>query len=227
MKKVLCIIMCLFIFSGCTVNYDLEINNNIVDENIYISENLSKFDETIADSNIENAYSSFKNNKIIKYKNSKEKNGNSVTYNLYQTYALSDSVYLRTFTECFDAYKFIYADSTKTSYIIQTSEGFKCMDYEYQKIDSYKIKIKTNHVVINHNADEVNGNEYIWNIDSSNASTKSIKFEFKKEGTTNYEKKNNKKNDIKLIFIIVGICILLILVLILYIFSINAKRNKI
>ena len=58
---------------------------------------------------------------------------------------------------------------------------------DYQMVDSYKIVINTNHKVLDSNADEVNGNTYIWNIYNESNETsveKPITIKFSKEKVT-------------------------------------------
>ena len=171
----------IFIFTGCTVNYNLKISDNVINEKISIQELSEKIDTSTADRNLNNTYSQYNNKGVKKYNTSKVINGNKTEYNLNQTYYLDSVSYIRAFDECFDAYNIVYVDDTRSEYLLQTSKGFKCMTYEYNTIDSYVVNIEIDKKVISHNADSVKGNVYTWNINKNNAADKIISIQFKND----------------------------------------------
>ena len=60
---------------------------------------------------------------------------------------------------------------------IDTGNDFKCYEY-YENLETVKVVLKTNHKVISTNADEQNGDTYIWNF--SKDSNKSINVSYYK-----------------------------------------------
>ena len=81
-------------------------------------------------------------------------------------------------------------------------------------IDEIQIKIKTNHKVLSHNADLIEGDTYIWKITDENSNNKSIQIRFSKD---------QKKNILGLI--ILGITVI-IAIIILFVLWIQRKKNN-
>jgi hypothetical protein len=236
MKRIVLIFPLLMLLSGCTVEYNLEINDQLINENIAISNSVTNVDENYYDNHIHDIYSENSRRKVAKYTGTKIKNNGIVTYSLNQKYNLLDNNYIRAFDECFDAYNILYTNESKEEFILQTSKGFNCMSYEYQKVDSYKINITTNHEVVNHNADSANDNTYTWNIDDSNYQDKFISIQFKSNNNRdkdkkqdkqeNIDKKSKNKNNNYIALIILGIILIGFVIAILYAITLNTKRNK-
>ncbi len=216
------IFMCIF-FTGCTVQYNLSISNNIINEKISIIEDENLVDEELYEDAFNNAYSQYNKDGIKKYNTFKEKKNGKLYYNLSQKYSIHDFSDIRFFDECFDAYNLVYDDELPDTYILQTSQGFKCMTYEYNSIDAYQINIKVNYEVLENNADEVKDNTYIWYINNGNADSKVITIKFK-------EKKKEKSKDDKMKLIssnMLTIILLGLIILGLLIFSIVKNiKNK-
>lgn len=172
-KKILLLILSIFIFSltGCDAKYEMEIKNSKVTENISFS--------------VPNDYNEKKINDLIDYygvnadsaftqKISKEKDFTDVSLNgkkskLDDYFDSSDSF----INKCYNKVGFVLEDGI---YYIGTSKGFKCLTYDYMKLDKVSISIKTYHKVYDNNADKVKNNVYTWNIDENNISTNNILF---------------------------------------------------
>ena len=227
-KKVFLALISIILFSGCTVEYNLTISDNTIHEDINISELKSLVDEETSDSIIKNQYAQYNNEGRYKYITSKNKTDDNVIYKLKQNYPLRNELYIRAFDDCFDGYNIMYSDDSKTSYIIQTTKGFKCMQYEYSNIDSYTINIKVDTEVINNNADKVNGDTYTWIINSDNFLTKDISIEFKVKEINTNNKKEQKNNILSfaIMGIIFGIVFVALFMIMLYMYIINKKQNK-
>ena len=182
MKKIICLISCIMFFTGCTVEYNLTISNNTINENINISNKIDSNNELYYDKLSTNTYSQYNDDGRKKYSVKKIKKNENTIYNLNQKYSLTDFHQIRAISECFSASNLVKKSAEDNSYILQTSKGFKCMSYEYEKIDSYEINITfdDNYSIITHNANKVNDNKYTWYINSTNANNASISVEFKK-----------------------------------------------
>lgn len=232
-KKLKIIIACVcLLLTGCTVEYDLKIEDDTINEKIVISEKSGSFNEDSFDEIVNNSYSQYNEHGVKRYSVTKTKDDDNTKYILKQNYSLRPALYIRTFSECFDAYNIVYGDETKRTYVIQTSKGFKCMSHEYMIIDSYKINIELNHEVIDSNADSVNNNIYTWNIDKNNAKDKYISITFKKNKQEINPNQNDddskKKSSFNIIYvIIIGVGIILIAAIaIIYGMVLNQKQNK-
>lgn len=199
--------MTLFL-TGCTVEYNLTFKDNVLTENIDInasdsSLSLDEIKQMLEDQMpTEGSNSDFyevdvKKNKIIELTN----DYNIVTY--------KDSPIL---SQCYTAYNFIQADEY---YDLTTSQTFRCNPFDYMVIDEIKIKIKTNHKVISHNADEVKGNTYIWKITTENANYKPIKIRFSKE-----------KEQSSLGLIILGITAIIAIIIVSIVLMVKKSKNN-
>ena len=126
------------------------------------------------------------------------------------------------FSSCYDAYT-LTQDNGITS--LSTSNEFKCMVYNYNKIDSLELNIETEYNVIENNADKVEGKKYTWYINDSNKDNKPIKFKY---DTKSLEKKQkSRKTNYKdiLLFTVITAAIAITIVLLI---TIRHKRvNKI
>ena len=227
-KDLIVLILIISLFTGCTATYNLKITDNTIVEKISLIEQKSLVDQEMADEQLENLFSGISSG-FKKYNVTKKEKNENIIYNLSQTYFLSDmdSVNnIRMIKECFDAYNIVYLDDEQTSYILQTSKGFHCLNYDYNEIDSVNINIEIDNEVLNSNADKIKGNVYSWHIDKNNYADKYINLEFKK-GLKEKKSNETKQFDFKNIIIIFGVIICLIVIIILYVLGLNKKRNKI
>ena len=102
------------------------------------------------------------------------------------------------------------------------------MSLYYYFADNVNIEIKTNHVVIENNADQVVDNTYIWNINNENADSKKIYIKFGEVNERNFfEKILDFIKENKTMVIIVGIVVLGGTVTVIYIVIVSKKNNEI
>ena len=164
MKKRFVLLILLMLLCGCTTNYRLEIKNDSFKEHIEfyregnINEEVEEFDEngveyddpfpTSIDQDIE-ALKSKNYKKTIKSTN----DGTLVT--LDYTYGENEFSNARSISSCFSNSEF----SHKDKYYIHLSGTFYC-----RYSNEVKIEIYTKNKVLSNNADEINGNSYIWYI---------------------------------------------------------------
>lgn len=232
MKKIVWLLFCIMFFTGCTVEYNLTISDDTINESIIISNKIDSDNESYYDKLANNAYSQYNDDGIKKYSVKKVKENENTIYNLNQKYSLKNFHQIRAISECFSASNLVKKSGEDNTYILQTNKGFKCMSYEYEKVDSYEINITfdDNYSVITHNANKVNDNKYTWYINSTNSNNISISVEFKKnEKKENIDDKTKEKksstNILVLVFIILGVIAISVFIII-YALNLNQKRNK-
>jgi len=177
MKKLLLLIFVLII-SGCSSEYNLVIDENVIKEDVAITIPSSVANEDIIESQTSLKTSVYRNNAYFYDFNSTKDNDN-----YYLNYSFDHSVnkftnshFLRT------CYASNNVENTDDYIYISTSERFNCIvmpDNAY--MDSVKVNIVTNLKVLNNNADIIDGNKYTWMFDSSNYTNKPIIIKLKKE----------------------------------------------
>lgn len=215
MKKVI-LILIFFLLTGCQVKYELDFHDNNLIENINIEianteqkkiENLKEY----------TAYSIF-DNTFKKQYDVTYNEGNKFIANYQYTYNRDEFLHAMYIGTCFDAFNFILNDNT---YILSTSQGFKCMVLDYNQVDNVQVIIKSNHQIIENNADIVEEDQLIWNIDENNATEKSIYVKFGDIKELSFFEKN------RLGIIILSAIIILFISIIYYIVLIGKKNNEI
>ena len=187
MKKLIpLLVIFVFILSGCSSEYNLEISNSKIKENIKVEildadipKEIPGIDVDLNDRItpfIQNDQHPIFNNEEIKYKKKVTKVGDLTKVNLSYTYTHDQFRNSNTFKTCFEKASFM---KTRQGYDLDLSGSFYCL---YG--DSIKINIKTNNVVIGHNADKVSGNVYTWTINDNNVKDVNIHFSISKKTKT-------------------------------------------
>lgn len=214
--KLIILILIIFITSGCDVEYNLDIDSNIMNENItFLLDDNSSNKKLINDlsSRKQEAYydidtGSSKYYKITTDNKSDEKDKLLLKYNYdYKDTTLQKS---NAIGECFYNKSVIKDEKYIT---LNTSNGLTCIFRDgNRQIDNLTINIKTQLSVEENNADKVVGDTYTWNINDKNYSNKSIYMKI------NYETKS--KNSIKrekmiLFFEIFGAFLIIIILLVI------------
>lgn len=180
-KRICLCLALVLLLCGCDVNYQLSFNGEHLDESIQISinkENQEKIDylKSIP------AYAIYNNmnEELYESKFIDKKDHFEAEYQYeYDLTNINQAYYIN---QCFDATSFV---KNNDQYILSTSEGFKCMFYEYHTIDNVTITITTNHEVLKNNADIQKGDRYIWKITNENADAVKINMVFGKERRKN------------------------------------------
>ena len=224
MKKLFCITILVLFLTGCDVSYKLEFIDDDLTETITLTIPASE----------EKAINQLKNSSIYAINSSISQQLYNVDYN--QGLLNFDARYVYTYSkdsfrhalyanECFDAFSFVQQDN---NYVLSTSEGFKCMSLYYYFTDSVNVEIKTNHLVIENNADRVVDNKYIWEIDNENADSKKIYIKFGQVNKKNFfEKILDYIKENKAMVIVIGIVVLAGTVTVIYIVIVSKKNNEI
>lgn len=226
MKKKLVIIIICLLSTGCTVEYNLNVDNQKIQEDIIINvDDLANLDEEMY-----NQLTNSKNKVYLQedkyYENRYTEDDNTLTSNFKFTHDLEKYNQATVLDLCYSNRDI---EITKEEIKISTKGSFSCAFTEFgENITNAKIKITTDLKVLENNADEINGNTYIWNINESNYLNKPIDIAMKKNKNIKQTIKDIEVNSAsKDLFIIYGGLALLICLVILLITIKIRKNNKI
>lgn len=187
--KYLCIFILLILMTGCNATYTLYIDEDFREE-ITVSPENSKESETIK--NFDFAYPAYYDSEGFNEFGDEVEGLDYYKYDhsdlLTASYTFGKNYYKsKAANYCYPSF-----DITKgKNVVIKTDTTFNCFDYE-PLLNKVTIKLVTNNPVIKHNADEVNGKIYTWNIDK-NGSLKPIYFEYE---NPDYNEEKIKAEDI-------------------------------
>lgn len=178
MKKIL-ILLSVFLLTGCSVEYNLNFNDEKLEENISIILSGDSYnDVAIEQLKKEKVFAIYDGIGKEEYDITFKDNNDIFTSNYKHTYSLEDYNRGTIINQCYDAIGFA---KNEDEYMLTTSNEFRCLYYNYMDVDSVKISITTNHKVVSNNADMVEKNTYIWEINESNAKNKPIRIVFSEE----------------------------------------------
>lgn len=229
-KKIILLILVTLLFSGCSVNYNLYINEDLsVNEKIIATENSNSLRIKTGDTSKVAANSFYELYKIdgVKYSFSTVEKGDNITGTTSTTFKS-----LEEYEEYFKSDIFNETNiSKKDSYItIDYKQDVPLSEYSSRSLiyDSIEVNIEVPFKVIENNADSVDGNKYTWNIEKD-GKLKNIKMTFDTNETINYKKIDFGFFEINVrysVLLVVGI-VLVLLIITLIIYLNNKKNNKI
>ena len=163
--KIVVVFVVLLLLTGCTINYDLTINENSIDEKISGSVNKSEYQLNDEDTS-PNLFYTLINSDVPAlvvgddlYKKYISELEDKLNYNYSYTYN-NNFDKSRIINSCFENH---IISETDKYYYIELSGKFYCL---YS--DKININVTSNYEVIDNNADKINGNKYVWTIDNSN-----------------------------------------------------------
>lgn len=247
MKKIkyIFVLLLLLLTSGCTVDYNIELTDELVKEIVTITEDSNKISDNILytgtltyNEAISNLYKIpqpvYKNSNIHPYDEmaivdgvdyySKEIINEAYKYGITGKFNHSLSNYKDSeiISKC---YKNITMIENNDSKVLSTSREFLCFE-QYKSLEEVNITITVNdkqYNVKNHNADSVEKNQYIWQINRNNYVDKSVVIEFSNI------KKEVVKYDNAMTILIGCVCFIIVAGGIIYIIGKrnNLKKNKI
>ena len=179
MKNKSLFIIILILITGCSVEYNLNIDSSFSEHTVYIPESSEEMiDGTqyrlpalFSESRLTYDNSNLKE---IKYYNIKTLKDNKFSFNfVYDDNQLNDSNIANS------CYEYFSVDTDETKVSILTGNKFYCFDV-YEELDSVTININSNYKVIQSNADKIVGKKHTWYITRENASNKPIIFVYDK-----------------------------------------------
>lgn len=217
--KMFFLVTIVFLLSGCSFEYNINIDDNIITEDnvIYLkNSNFNNIEDSV--NKIVNKYSG-PTNSLGMYSSSIVERDNYFGMSYKKDYSFSDYNYSVSFSSCYDSYKLVDEGDTLT---IATSNVFKCFD-KYDELEDVTINLTTNYSVEESNADFVDGNKYTWYITKNNANQKSISIVVNISDSGITEKKSFNFNAF---FLVLSVS-LLVGIIILFIYLRNRKINRI
>ncbi|MEG0576918.1 MAG: hypothetical protein RR500_03610 [Bacilli bacterium] len=161
MKKIL-LLLSVFLITGCSTKYNLEIKKDKLNEKIEINvpTNLSTEKKDELEKIFKNKIPTQTNTEsldIENYKVNKEFNKNGYKYIMTHQFKTNEFYNHGLLNDCFETFQY---KETKSSIAIRAQGEFKCL-YDNKNI---KVAIKTDNYVSSNNANKIEGNQYIWNI---------------------------------------------------------------
>ena len=241
-----CLCFSFIVFTGCTVNYNIDIDDKIKEE-IYINEtDNTKYESDIyggrfypgisykeqietmnnipqfaLTSDIPEIYDATQKVAGVTYFDTEIiSNSNSYGIKMSSEIKRSNMETLRSVKYCYDQFM---ASSKSGKFVIVTSGKNNCFE-TYPYLDQVNVKVTSKYKVVKSNAMKIEKNTYIWNIDRNNYNNQSIYLEL--DLSSDLNKINNTS-----IYIILAIIIVSILVIggIIYLFvrHLTKKNNKI
>ena len=222
--RIISLILTIFFVTGCEVNYELNFVDDTLDEKISVvlsedentSENLESMDYMAANE----AFAISKRLDQRLYNYTRKKNTGIFDYS-YSVDNFNDNHMI---DQCYDSFNFV---QTEKGYSLTTSDTFRCGAFNYMPVDKYNIVITTNKEVLTNNADRVEGNKYIWEIDTrGNVNIKKptrIMFSFKTQQDILRDKLKDNSD-----YVLVGILSVLFIGIVglLITFTIKSRRNQ-
>lgn len=205
MKKLFIILGLLFL-TGCSVNYDLKIDEESIYENIYGNISKDEFDSepgeymdsTIYDYLYNNQSPFIDSDKL--YNKSIKEEGNTVYFDASYSYN-GDYAISRIINECYEKY---LVEETDNVYFIDLSGDFYC---QYAK--SIDVNVTTDNYVISNNATKQEGNTYTWVL------SKGLPTDINMTISKKIKNEDTMPNDSINYFRIIGLGVLLVLIIVL------------
>ena len=172
--KYFIIIMILTILTGCSIEYNLYVTDNYIDENINISADDNS--ENINDAN--KKYNPLHYSDDIEYNQTVKRKNGKIIVNLQYRYKLEEFKNANSFNQGFYNRNVSLEDNIININLSDFSGFAPTVDFD--------IKVKTKNEVIESNADIVKGNTYIWHVDGKNKDKLKIDIKIKR-GTAKNE----------------------------------------
>ena len=165
---------CLLFLTGCTAEYNIDIDNGFVEKTIINDLSFDEVEEFRSMSSSPVYIDQTEESDTGGYLEGIKKYTTSIENNSFiQTYQFNSVDNYKRSTTLYECYSVSVEDLDKTIKI-STQSTNTCFD-RYPELTNLKINIKTNNKVVRNNADSVNGNVYSWSIDSYQKKSKSIK----------------------------------------------------
>lgn len=227
LKKIVIFILIIFI-SGCSVEYNLTINeDNTVNEKVIAQEKTKRMESLTrlkGRQAVIYLYDMFtRKNENIKISSHEDE------YNTYAT-AITSHESISDYAIKFTSDVFNKVQIEKDNDIVKFTaiqSNLLGKDSSYSLVyDDIIVNVIIPYKVIDNNADSIKGNVYTWKIDKDNK-YKTIKFSYNEENKKDKidVKLSNKTYNIGYGIVLVGIIILLLILAILFVYIKNKKNN--
>lgn len=216
MKKNILIVFSLLLLTGCSINYDLEIDKDSLNETITGSVAKKEVEINEKATGLSTIYVLINEdqkpvyNKDYLYTKNLKENKDNIDYTFNYNYNMDDFVNSRVINSCFENNEIINLDNY---YTIKLSGDFYCL---YS--DEIIINVKSNLKVISDNAKKVKNDTYTWVINKN-----STDIEFTVDKNSPYSETNKRKGSGT--FRIISFIVLIVLSGITY-FLYKKKNNS-
>lgn len=241
-NKILFLIFSISLFTGCTVNYNIDIDsaisenisfielNSKINNNIYADDinSFKSYKEEISDLN--NYPTSVLSNQAIDIYEPQNKIDGTLYYDpkivdknkqygiiFNAKYDIKNIEYVKIFNTCYDDVK---VNSDNGIIKINIKGENICFKY-YTLLDEINIKLKTKYKVLSNNATSKEGKYYIWTINKDNYNKQEINIEI---DTT---RGSESFSLTQILLIIFGVVFVFCGIIFLIVKAINKKNNKI
>lgn len=215
MKRKFLILILLLLLTGCSTNYNLKVSNNSFKENIDLvieknieveaTDEIIEKDDQVTPFLNEKTASLTTNDKF--YKKKVKDLDNYAQVQMSYKYTEDEFKNANSINLCFEYPELDFNEN----YYIHLQGEFYCL---YG--DSIDIKIETKNKVYSNNADKVDGNTYIWHINSENIDYVDIEIDIDK-GVSTYD----------IIFVVISVIALISLLFIgIKLYKNNKEKNK-
>lgn len=222
LKKLLGLFICILFLTGCTVNYDVTIDEDSFDESISLSflKSQTSYNDLLVYKNDETPINVHGDeNKFYDSQITENFNNYVLTYKYkHDMNSINDAYFIK---NCYPNFSLVNSDQ-----MIRISSGnqFMCLNGDDGlSADSVSITIKTDMKVISNNADKVSGNSYTWNIDETNYDNKPINLVIQRDMNV---QDIIVENDSSFTLIFVVITVLVLLLVIFMVIRLKAKKNN-
>lgn len=158
-KKILLLILFLTVLTGCSVDYSVTIDSNMIEEAVDIYANESDSSELeYYENSKKDEFISFYDGSDHFYQTSFDdasyKVGLSYDYNDYIPYSLSSI-----FHDCFSSSSIV----TNEDKVTIKANGFVCYNYNYTNLEDLSVYVTVyDYLVVSHNATSNKDNRYSW-----------------------------------------------------------------
>lgn len=236
MKKIFLIII-LFLVSGCNAIYTINIENNTIKEKLEVQnfDNKTLIDneyktliDLYASSNITTNYNYLRPEVYERiegfnyYQIEKIDTVNNLGLIMETKYNLDDYLNSTLLNHHFNQVNFNNNDSSFYLNSKKNNDIFK----KYFYLNTLTVKVTTDKKVLENNADIINNNTYIWNINKDNQLEKEIIFKFEKTDNDKlFVKDQNNLYNSSTLLIIYGLLFIGIIIFLLNIL-IKIRKNK-
>ena len=209
-KKILLMFILILLLSGCSVEYNVSLENDSFKESGSLIEkkenkdNVSKngfsFEEQInytyqSMHDVLNGQEMEKTQSFeLKKIDTDKEIGLTYSNELKQNkYYLSPII-----RQCYDN---VSVKNSNNNIKISTGNYFKCFDY-YELLNNVTVNFTTNYKVVNNNADEIKDNTYTWFVNKNNFKNKEISIEIDKSDISYNTLLDEKESNVLIVFLI-------------------------
>ena len=198
-KKILTLILLLFLLCGCSANVDLVVNENGIDETIsvtaledsylskqQIKDSFREFIPAFAETEIVDTMPDQKESGVDYYEKTTTELSSGYVLKYKYNFGLSSYVKARSVMKAFTSSSVIKNTNENTLTLSTDSAGILLFK-EYPNLSEIKVNIKSEYPVKENNADEVKDNVYTWVFTPSTQKSIYILYDI--------EDKNNNNNN--------------------------------